>query len=281
MDLKKEIEHLKKQIDFLDKAILAISPSAIGNSELTSVIGPILTLNKESLHSILLLAESTHYRDMLILSRPFLEATINVGFTCAEGDEAILKSKKYAYQKGYRDLFLGIDINGFRIRSGLDGFAEEIKKAPEHMKDALSDYSTKSGKEITSWTPETTKAKLERIGQVYGPYVNGLLTFAFFLIYRDVSEIIHNSYYGARIYLGMQQKDLASFPDSKAAAKYFGEHQERLATLILQQLNISVNALLNILNQKFQLKSTTEIFEQSNSALVEYANSYNDSDKNK
>ncbi|HYG01801.1 MAG TPA: DUF5677 domain-containing protein [Chryseosolibacter sp.] len=282
MDLKKEIEHLKKQIDFLDKAILSISPSAIGHSELTSVIGPILTLNKQTLHSILLLAESKHYRDMLILSRPFLEATINVGFTCAEGDEAVLKSKKYAYQKGYRDLFRGIDVNGFRIKSGLDGFAAEIEKAaPEHMKEALSDYSTKSGKEITSWTPETTKAKLERIGQVYGTYVNGLLTFAFFLIYRDVSEIIHNSYYGARIYLGMQQKDLTSFPDSKAAAKYFGEHQERLATLILQQVNTSINALLNILNQKFQLESINDIFNESNRALVEYANSFNEQEGKK
>lgn len=275
MELRKEIEHLTKQIDFLERVIIAISPSAIGSSELTSVIGPILTLNKESLKSMLLLAENTHYRDMIILSRPFLEGTINIGFICAEGDDAIIKSKKYAYQKGYRDLFHGIDINGFKIEKALADHVDEIEKAaPNHMKEALADFTTKSGKEINSWTPETTKLKLEKIGKTYGLYVNGLLTFAFYSIYRDVSEIIHNSYYGARIYLGMQQKDMSAFKSSGDAAKFFSEHQERLAALFLQQINISTNALLNILSQRFPVDSTKEIFNESNAALVAYADTF-------
>ncbi|MEQ9098280.1 MAG: DUF5677 domain-containing protein [Imperialibacter sp.] len=272
MGIKKEIEHLNKQISFYDRAIRAISPTKIAYSELTSVIGPILTLNKASLESILLLVENKHYRDMIILSRPFLEAVINVGFICAEGDAAVLSSKKYAYQKGYRDLFHGIDINGFKVEKALADNLDEIEKAaPNHMKEALADFTTKSGKEINSWTPETTKLKLEKIGKTYGLYVNGLLTFAFYSIYRDVSEIIHNSYYGARIYLGMQQKDMSAFNSSEDAAKFFSEHQERLATLFLQQTNISINALLNILNQKFPVDSTKEIFSESNDALVAYA----------
>jgi len=121
-------------------------------------------------------------------------------------------------------------------------------------------------------TPETTLAKIRLIGKTYGTNVNGLLSFAFFSIYRDISEIIHNSYYGARIYLGMQQKDMTSFKNSNEAAEYFGEHQIKLATFILQQINISINALLNILNQKFQLDSTKEIFEKSSIYLLEYAN---------
>ncbi|MBT1706518.1 DUF5677 domain-containing protein [Chryseosolibacter indicus] len=275
MELKKEIEHLTQQIDFLERVIIAISPSTIGHSELTSVIGPILTLNKESLKSMLLLAENTQYRDMIILSRPFLEGTINIGFICAEGDNAIINSKKYAYQKGYRDLFHGIDINGFKIEKALVDHVDEIEKAaPNHMKKALADFTTKSGKEINSWTPETTKQKLEKIGKTYGLYVNGLLTFAFYSIYRDVSEIIHNSYYGARIYLGMQQKDMSAFKSSGDAAKFFSEHQERLATLFLQQINISINALLNILSQKFPIDPIKEIFTESNAALVTYADSF-------
>ncbi|MFH0894838.1 MAG: DUF5677 domain-containing protein [Bacteroidota bacterium] len=269
-----EIENLKVQADLLNEAIHAISASTIGFSELTSVIGPILVLNETTLRSILLLAENNHHRDLIILSRPFLESVINVGFICSEGDKAVISSIKYAYQKGYRDLFRGIDINDFKIKSGFSEFISEFEKAaPKEMKDALSEFTTKKGKEVMEWTPENTKTKLEIIGKTYGTYVNGLLTFAFFSIYRDVSEIIHNSYYGARIYLGMQQKDLSSFKNSTEAAEYFGEHQEKLATFILQQVNISVNALLNILNQKFKLDSTNEIFEKSNSKLVEYANS--------
>ncbi len=268
-----ELEQLKIQSDLFKDIINAISASTIGFSELTSVIGPILTLNETTLRSLILLAENNHNRDLIILSRPFLESVINVGFICAKGESAVLDSKKYAYQKGYRDLFRGIDINSFKIKSGFNDYVDEFEKAaPEEMKKALSDFTTKKGKELMSWTPETTKTKLELIGKKYGEYVNALLTFAFFSIYRDVSEIIHNSYYGVRIYLGMQQKDMTAFKSADEASEYFGKHQERLATLILQQINISINALLNILNQNFQLESTNEIFKSSNDHLVEYAN---------
>lgn len=273
MKLATEIEHLKIQTDLFKDLIYAISASTIGFSELTSVIGPIMTLNETTLRSVILLAENNHYRDLIILSRPFLESVINVGFICAKGDIAVIDSKKYAYQKGYRDLFRGIDINSFKIKSGFSDFIGEFEKAaPDAMKEALADFTTKKGKEIVSWTPETTKDKLELIGKKYGEYVNGLLSFAFFSIYRDVSEIIHNSYYGAQVYLGMQQKDMTAFKSAEEAAEYFGKHQENLATLILQQINISVNALLDILNQKFKLESTDKIFKKSNDRLVEYAN---------
>lgn len=275
MNIDVEIKHLKAQADLFKDAIHAISASPIGFSELTSVIGPILFLNETTLRSILLLAENNHHRDLVILSRPFLESVINIGFICAEEEKAVIASKKYAYQKGYRDLFRGIDINNFKMKSRFSEFISEFEKAaPKEMKEAQSEFTTKKGKEVMEWTPESTKAKLELIGKTYGTYINGLLSFAFFSIYRDVSEIIHNSYYGARIYLGMQQKDMTSFKNSTEAAEYFGEHQKKLATFILQQVNISVNALLNILNQKFGLETTNEIFEKSNKNLVEYANSF-------
>jgi hypothetical protein len=70
----------------------------------------------------------------------------------------------------------------------------------------------------------------------------------------------------------MQQKDMTAFKSAEEAAEYFGKHQENLATLIIQQINISVNALLNIINKKFKLDSTDKIFKKSNDNLVEYAN---------
>lgn len=271
MKLKVEIEHLKKQVDFFEQGLHSISPTKIGHAELTAVIGPMLVVNHTSLKSIILLLENKHFRDVIVLSRPFLEAIINIGFILAKGDEAVIDSKKYAYQKGYRDLFRGIDVNDFKIKSEFSEFEDKFEKvAPQHMKEALKDFSTKKGKEINSWTPETTKAKVEVIGKKYGTYVNGLLTFAFFTIYRDVSEIIHNSYYGVRIFLGMQQKDMSQFKNSEEAAKYFGEHQEKLATLIVQQINISINALLNIISQEFKGESL-KILENSNQAMIEYA----------
>ncbi|MCD9856763.1 hypothetical protein LUD75_18715 [Epilithonimonas sp. JDS] len=68
----------------------------------------------------------------------------------------------------------------------------------------------------------------------------------------------------------MQEKDITSFKNSDEAADYFGEHQKKLATFILQQINIFANALLNTLNQKFKLDTTNDIFEKTNGKLVEY-----------
>ncbi|WP_179336308.1 hypothetical protein [Winogradskyella costae] len=69
----------------------------------------------------------------------------------------------------------------------------------------------------------------------------------------------------------MQQKDLSSFKSSEEAAEYFGKYQTKLATFIIQQINISINSLLNILSQKFKLETTKAIFEKSNLELVKYA----------
>jgi hypothetical protein len=274
MDYQKEITHLDKQLTFLNEVILAIAPDKIGFSELTSVIGPMLKLNLDTGKSIKLLAENNHLRDLIILSRPFIEGIINVGFICAKGDEAIIKSKKYAYQKGYRDLFRELRLNDFEIKNGLTSGKEFIDQhRPQNLVDALEKYTSKKGNEKTSWTEETSKQKVEEISKQYGVLVNGLLTFAFFNIYRDVSEIIHGSYYGVRIMTGMQNKDITSFKSSDEAAKYFTGHQFKLGTLIMQQVSISIVAVIEILNQVFlKLSTVTSIKDKSYATLIEYAN---------
>jgi hypothetical protein len=271
MNLELEIGHLQIQRDFYNEAIHLLAQT--GYSELTSVIGPIITANETSLRSILLLAEHEHFRDVIILSRPFLECILNVGFICAKGNSAVIDSKKYAYQKGYRDLFREIEVNGFTYQSPYVAHKSEFEKsAPDLMKQSLNDFS-KNGREISNWTSETAKQKLELIGKKYGEQVNGFLAFAFFAIYRDISEIIHNSYYGIRIYIGMQQKDTSAFESSDEAAAYFGQHQKKLAALILQQINCSICALLNILSQDFKTKSLEDLYRRSNEQILEYADS--------
>ena len=273
MDYKEELDHLNKQLNFFDEAIIKISPDEIGYTELTSVIGPILKFNLDTGNSIKLLAENNHLRDLIILSRPFVEGIINVGFICAKGNEAILKSKMYAYQKGYRDLFRELKVSDFEIKVGLNQHKDFIDQhRPTHLVEALEEFTTKKGNEINSWTDETAKQKVEIISNKYGLWVNGLLTFAFFNIYRDVSEIIHGSYYGVRIMTGLQNKDITDFKTSDDAAKFFTEHQFKLGTLILQQVSISIVSIIEILSQEFKTQTAVkEIRDKSYQTLQEYA----------
>jgi hypothetical protein len=273
MDYKKEISHLDAQLNLLNEVILAIAPDKIGYTELTSVIGPILKFNLDTGHSIKLLAENNHLRDLIILSRPFIESIINIGFICAKQEEAIIKSKKYAYQKGYRDLFRELKLSNFEIKNELANHKNVIDEhRPQNLIEALEDFTTNKGNEKTSWTDETAKQKIEAISNKYGIWVNGLLTFAFFNIYRDVSEIIHGSYYGVLIMTGMQNKDISSFKNADDAAKYFTDHQFKLGTLILQQVSISIVSVIEILSQEFKtLDTLTAIKNKSNQMLKEYA----------
>ncbi|MEO8109769.1 MAG: hypothetical protein ABI594_07060 [Ginsengibacter sp.] len=143
---------------------------------------------------------------------------------------------------------------------------------PQNLVEALEEYTTKQGNEKTSWIAETAKQKVETISNEFGIWVNRLLTFAFFNIYRDVSEIIHGSYYGVLIMTGMQNKDITSFNSSDEAAKYFTEHQFKLSTLILQQVSISIVAIIEILSHVFEKVSTVEeIKSTSYDMLIEYA----------
>lgn len=73
----------------------------------------------------------------------------------------------------------------------------------------------------------------------------------------------------------MQQKDHTAFKNAEEAALFFGEHQEKLATLILQQINISICAIINILKQKFNLETLNLIYENSNNQLLEYTKKHN------
>lgn len=263
MNFQTEIKYLDKHIALYEEIIFAIAPSKIGYSELTSVIGPILQLNLDTAKSIKLLADNNHLRDLIILSRPFIECAINIGFICTKGEEAIIKSKKYAYQKGYRDLFKGLKINEFEIKSSFADHKELVDEhRPDNLIDALDDYTTAKGKEVNAWTDETTKKKLEILAARYGIGVTGYLSFAFHTIYSDVSEIIHGSYYGVKIFLGMQQKDITDFKSSEEAAKYFTDHQFKLATLILQQISITIASIIEILEQEFKSVDTLKDIKQ-------------------
>lgn len=272
MNYQKEIEHLSKQLPLYEEIIYAIAPRNIGYTELTSVIGPIIKFNYDTANSIKLLAENNHLRDLIILSRPFIEGVINVGFICAKGDEAVRKSKEYAFQKGYRDLFRELKINDFEIKSPFALHKNTFDNhRPLNLIEAIEKYTTNTGREKPSWTEETTKQKLEILGKKFGLGVTVYLSFAFYSIYRDVSEIIHGSYYGIRILTGTQQKDFTSFKSTDEAAQFFTEHQFKLGTLILQQVNISIAALIEILSIEFKLNEKgMNILERSKQELRQY-----------
>ena len=48
----------------------------------------------------------------------------------------------------------------------------------------LAMFTNKKGREITQWTPETVKERIDAIDSKYGPRASGDLNFGLFSIYR-------------------------------------------------------------------------------------------------
>lgn len=62
----------------------------------------------------------------------------------------------------------------------------------------------------------------------------------------------------------MQNKDITAFKSSDEAAQYFTDHQFKLGTLIMQQVSISIVAIIEILSQVFKdIKAVNNIKNNS------------------
>ena len=72
--------------------------------------------------------------------------------------------------------------------------AEELLQHPEHRK-WLDEFTTKSGREVASWTPENVPQRLEAVYQQFGPSDSRGLAFGL-LLYRHASEIAHGTLFG-------------------------------------------------------------------------------------
>src|SRR5688500_10920835 len=93
--------------------------------------------------------------------------------------------------KALRDLERRVEIAGAEVVSLLWSGADEIL-ASRAAQEVLQEYTSKTGREITSWTPETVKERLEAIDRRFGRDTARGLIFGI-LIYRHASEIAHGT----------------------------------------------------------------------------------------
>jgi hypothetical protein len=71
------------------------------------------------------------------------------------------------------------------------------------LQQSLAMFTGKKDREITTWTDENVKERIEKIARKHGlPAVTGLM-FGLFSIYRHSSEIVHGSLFGAQYSLGL------------------------------------------------------------------------------
>jgi hypothetical protein len=153
-----------------------------------------------STDTLISLASEHNIRDGYVLSRAVYETLVNCCFILAGGDAVAERAWRHARQKALRDLDRTIEIAGKEAMTVRWSGADVALAVPENQK-LLAEFTSKSGREITAWTPENVKERLETVYTRFGEEsVKGML-FGL-LLYRHASEIAHGTLYGSLFILG-------------------------------------------------------------------------------
>ncbi|MCZ8384357.1 DUF5677 domain-containing protein [Achromobacter xylosoxidans] len=171
-----------------------ISAAKDAKSSRVGALYPLLDSIEESVSSLRTLARMQALRDSYVISRVIYETSINACFLLTSPVELTNRANVHAKQKALRSLVRRIEIAGSPLFEFKAIGTDEILQDPKH-KELLAEFTSKSGREITSWTSENVQQRLEAIYQTFGSEASKGLAFGL-LLYRHASEIAHGTLYG-------------------------------------------------------------------------------------
>jgi len=215
------------------------------------VVQPLLFSIRESVYSLSMLAQAGRVQDCYAISRQIYETAVNAAFILAGGPSAAMRAKQHALQKTYRENIRVLEINDPFIQVA-PNFSIDISQHPA-LQAALAEFTSKKGREITPWTPETVEQRVEAIGQRYGRFVAASLKIALFGIYRNASEVVHGTLFGSLLLLGFTRPQ--GPPDSEAALE---KYRRGLLCMLLMLIGTTLNSLIEVIAQELDVPELTQ-----------------------
>ncbi len=161
----------------------------------TASLVPMIWMIQKTCGSVFFLAEKEQSIGVILVSRAALEGTINALYICAIGPDASDKALRHAMQKSYRDI---TQIRNFH-KEYLDDNGNDLAdfEPSEALQKVIEEFSTKRGKELPYWTPDSLHDRIDLVEERIGPRAAKILRIAVSAIYRQSSEIVHGTLYGA------------------------------------------------------------------------------------
>ena len=167
-----------------------------------SYLYPMLWAASNSFANVRDLSAHGDYRSVYVVARGVVEGCVNILYLMVSGDDVLEQAVQHALQRTYRRQNYEHAIGSSRVqvqRVGKDG---EPPQLPQVVLDAIAEFSTKQGREIREWTAAPLTSRMETIGEVLGDRVLQSLHIAYDAVYRDSSEIIHGTLFGALFAMG-------------------------------------------------------------------------------
>ena len=175
-----------------------------------SDIHPLYASILEDCISIRLLGEDSRLNQCYIISRALLERLINYCYLQVCSQEEFDDFISYSKNKAARRLSRSIESGG-ETKAKVE-FAGGQYTLSKEMEEAVQQFTSQKGKEITRWTKLSLP---DRATVVEQKAEKTSLFMHLLIIYSDASEALHGTIYGSLFHLGAY--DLGSIPSDQAS----------------------------------------------------------------
>jgi len=205
-----------------------------------SLVYPLLDAASESTTTLRRLIRALRVSDGYVIARVVYETCVNASFILTDPHTLARRAQRHAKQKALRDLERSIELAGRKVVSLRWEGSDEMLADPESQ-ELLREFTSRSGREITAWTPENVRQRLEVIQRHFGEDTVRGLAFGL-LLYRHASEIAHGTLYGALFSWGAMEP--GGPPRSTEQMRSFRVEQTRLLLLLIGHTLESMNRIL-------------------------------------
>lgn len=205
------------------------------------VLYPLLDSIAESTESLRTLIKHLKLRDSYVIARVIFETSVNACFLLTDPETISGRAHAHARQKALRNLIRAIELAGDQIFEFKAQGADKLLNNPQHQ-EWLNDFTSKAGREITSWTTENVQQRLEAVYLKFGDEKTRGLAFGL-LLYRNASEIAHGTLFGTLFSWGAMEpgRQLRSPED-------LGIFRRRELRHLLKLVSFSLESLIRVVS---------------------------------
>lgn len=200
----------------------------------------------EILSSFMMHASLRDVRNSYVLWRAGFETLVNASYVTLSSVDVAAKAGRYMKQRSFRNLDRTYSMGPTAVSVRWQGDIAALKTA--EINDAVNEYTTKKGKELTAWTDAGIEKKIDHIATSYGtPAARIAFLIAYNEVYSTASEVIHGSLYGYTKLVGVMD------PGMPASLKQGGEVVKRhhcifLATVMTGVIRYCCSAIADAAN---------------------------------
>jgi hypothetical protein len=161
-----------------------------------SQIKILLATCSNTAQAIVQLSHNSEYffSEMIVLSRAFVEKSINFCYLAICDESEYDNYLKYTIQKSYRKLDRSEKCLNTSLGIKYSGASSYLESNPE-IQEAVTQFTSKNGKEITRWTKANIQKRIEIIAEK-SDLNHEILMLNILSIYEDASETLHGTLYG-------------------------------------------------------------------------------------